>query len=55
MQRHRMNGGFEVKDRDRNELVDPVKVRAQKTHNMKEIPPDMAEEINKAIRVGYLT
>jgi len=45
-----MKCGFEVKDEDRDELLKIVALHAEKTHNIKQIPPDLMEKINKAIK-----
>jgi predicted small metal-binding protein len=45
-----MKCGFEVKDEDRDELLKIVALHAEKTHNIKEIPPDLMEKVNKAIK-----
>ena len=46
-----MNCDFEVKDKDRDELVQIIALHAEKTHNMKRpLPPDIMEKVNKAIK-----
>ena len=45
-----MKCGFEVKDEDKDELMKIVALHAEKTHGMKEVSPDMAEKIKKAIK-----
>jgi predicted small metal-binding protein len=42
--------GFEVKDNDEDELMKIVTLHAQNTHKLKEIPPEVAEKIKKAIK-----
>lgn len=41
---------FEVKDENQDELMKIVALHAEKTHDMKEIPPDMMEKVKKAIK-----
>ncbi len=45
-----MKDGFEVKDKDMDELMQIIALHAEKTHHMKTIPPDLMEEIQKAIK-----
>jgi predicted small metal-binding protein len=45
-----MKCGFEVKDDDMDELMKIVALHAEKTHNIKEIPPELAEKVKKAIK-----
>jgi predicted small metal-binding protein len=45
-----MKCGFEVKDEDRDELMKIVALHAQNTHNIKEISPELAERVQKAIK-----
>jgi predicted small metal-binding protein len=44
------NCGFEVKDEDRDELMQILSLHAEKTHNLKPIPPDVIEKVQKAIK-----
>lgn len=41
---------FEIKDENRDELMSLVVQHAEKTHNMKEIPPETIEKIKKAVK-----
>jgi predicted small metal-binding protein len=46
-----MNCDFEVKDKNREELVEIIAVHAQGTHNMKRpLPSDIMEKVNKEIK-----
>ena len=45
-----MSCGFEVKDENQDELMKIVAMHAEKTHNMKDIPPDKMEQIRKAVK-----
>jgi predicted small metal-binding protein len=45
-----MKCGFEVKDEDEGELMQIVALHAEKTHNLKTIPPDVMEKVKKAIK-----
>ncbi len=45
-----MKCGFEVKDEDRDEMMQILALHAAKTHNMKEIPPDVMAKVQKAIK-----
>ena len=45
-----MTCGFEIKDEDQGELMSLVTQHAEKTHKMKEIPPETMEKIKKAIK-----
>ena len=42
--------GFEVKDEDKDEMMQILALHAEKTHNMKTIPPDLMEKIQKAVK-----
>ena len=42
---------FEVKDKDRQELVQVVALHAERTHNMKRpLPPNIMAEVDKQIK-----
>jgi predicted small metal-binding protein len=41
---------FEVKDENKDELMAMISMHAEKTHNMKDIPPDMAAQVQKVIK-----
>ncbi len=45
-----MKCGFEVKDENMDEMMDIIKTHAEKTHNLKEMPPEMAEKLKKAVK-----
>jgi predicted small metal-binding protein len=46
-----MKCDFEVKDGDRDELMQIIALHAEKTHNMKRpLPADVMEKVNKAIK-----
>jgi predicted small metal-binding protein len=45
-----MKCGFEVKDDSRDELMQILALHAEKTHNMKTIPPEVMEKVQKAIK-----
>ena len=45
-----MKCSFEVKDENQDELMKIIALHAEKTHNMKEFPPDMMEKVKKAIK-----
>jgi predicted small metal-binding protein len=45
-----MKCGFEVKDENQAELMEVIALHAEKSHNMKEFPPDMMEKVKKAIK-----
>ena len=45
-----MKCGFEVKDENLDELMKIVALHAEKTHNIKEISPELAEKVKKAIK-----
>ncbi len=45
-----MNCKFEVKDENPDELMSIIALHAEKTHNMKEVPPETMEKIKKAIK-----
>ena len=42
--------GFEVKDENKDELMQILALHAEKTHKMKTIPPDVMQKIQKAIK-----
>ena len=41
---------FEVKDENQEEMMSIIALHAEKSHNMKEIPPETMEEIKKAVK-----
>jgi predicted small metal-binding protein len=41
---------FEVKTDNLDELMPIIAVHAEKSHNMKEVPPETLEKIKKAIK-----
>ncbi len=41
---------FEIKDENQDELMKVITLHAGETHNMKEVTPDLADKIKKAIR-----
>jgi predicted small metal-binding protein len=45
-----MNDNFEVKDDNQDELMKVVALHAASSHGIKEVPPDLAEKIKKAIK-----
>lgn len=45
-----MTCGFEVKDDSEKELMDIVAMHARETHNITEIPADLKEKIQKAVK-----
>ncbi len=45
-----MKCAFEVKDENQDELMKIVALHAATTHNMKEINPEVAEKVKKAIK-----
>jgi predicted small metal-binding protein len=45
-----MKCGFEVKDENQDEMMQMIALHAEKSHNMKELPPDMVEKVKKAIK-----
>ncbi len=45
-----MKCGFEVKDENRDELMKIIAMHADGSHGMKDVSPEMAEKINKAIK-----
>ena len=45
-----MECGFELKDEDRDELMQILALHAEKTHNMKTIPPDVMQKVQQAIK-----
>ncbi len=45
-----MQCGFEVKDEDKDELLQILALHAEKTHKLKQIPPDLMEKVKKAIK-----
>jgi len=46
-----MKCDFEVKDADRDELMQIIALHAEKTHNMKRpLPADVMDKVNRAIK-----
>jgi len=45
-----MDCDFEAKDENRDEMMQVLFLHAEKTHNMKIIPPDIMHKVQKAIR-----
>jgi predicted small metal-binding protein len=45
-----MKCGFEVKDENREEMMQIFALHAEKTHNLKTIPPDLMQKVQKAIK-----
>ena len=45
-----MKCGFEVKDENTDELMQILAIHAEKTHQLKTIPPDLMNKIQKAIK-----
>ena len=45
-----MKCSFEVKDENESELMSMIAMHAEKTHDIKQIPADMAAQIKKAIK-----
>jgi predicted small metal-binding protein len=45
-----MKCGFELKDESQEELMQLLAMHAEKTHNIKTIPPELAQKIQKAIK-----
>jgi predicted small metal-binding protein len=45
-----MEDNFEVKDDNREELMKIVAMHAQSSHGIKEVPPEMMEKIQKAVK-----
>ena len=41
---------FEVKDENQEEMMSMIAMHAEKSHGIKEVPPDMMEKIKKAIK-----
>ena len=41
---------FEVKTENQDELMPIIALHAEKSHNMKTIPPDLMEKVKKAIK-----
>ena len=45
------NCEFEIKDKDREEMVEAIVLHAGRTHNMKQpLPPDIMEKVNREIK-----
>ena len=45
-----MTCSFEVKDENQDEMMKMIAMHGEKTHNMKEMSPEMMEKIKKAIK-----
>ncbi len=45
-----MKCGFELKDENQDELMQILALHAEKTHNIKTIPPDIMQKVQKAIK-----
>ena len=45
-----MKCGFEIKDENQEELMKIIALHGEKSHNMKEISPDVMEKVKKAIK-----
>jgi predicted small metal-binding protein len=45
-----MSCGFELKDDNEAEMMQLLAMHAEKTHNMKPIPPEVLEKVKKAIK-----
>jgi len=45
-----MKCGFEIKDENQDELMKVISLHAENTHQMKEMTPEMAEKLKKAIK-----
>jgi predicted small metal-binding protein len=45
-----MDCGFEVTDENREEMMQVLLLHAEKTHNIKVVPPDIMHKIQKAIK-----
>jgi predicted small metal-binding protein len=45
-----MKRNFEVKTDNLDELMPIIAVHAEKSHNMKQVPPETIEKIKKAIK-----
>jgi predicted small metal-binding protein len=45
-----MKCGFEVKDENRDELIQILAMHAEKTHQLKIIPQELMQRIQKAIK-----
>ncbi len=45
-----MKCGFEVKDENRDELMSLIATHADKTHNIKQVSPEMQAQLQKAIK-----
>jgi predicted small metal-binding protein len=41
---------FEVKTENLDELMPIIAIHAEKSHNMKDVPPEKVEQIKKAIK-----
>lgn len=45
-----MNDSFEVKDENQDELMKVIALHAANSHGIKEVTPEFAEKIKKAIK-----
>ncbi|MBI4303058.1 MAG: DUF1059 domain-containing protein [Chloroflexi bacterium] len=41
---------FEIKDENQEEMMAVIAMHADKSHNMKDIPPEMMEKVKKVIK-----
>ncbi len=45
-----MKCNFEIKDENQDEMMSIISVHADKTHGIKQPPPDLVDKIKKAIK-----
>ncbi len=45
-----MKCAFEIKDENADEMMEMIKLHGAKSHNIKELSPDLAEKVKKAIK-----
>ena len=45
-----MNCKFEIQDENADEMMQVIALHADKTHNIKQPPPELVEKIKKAIK-----
>jgi predicted small metal-binding protein len=45
-----MSCGFEVKDEDKDELMQILALHAEKTHHIKTMPPELVQKVKQAIK-----
>ncbi|MGC8645157.1 MAG: DUF1059 domain-containing protein [Thermoplasmata archaeon] len=48
-----MNCGFEAKASSKEELMPKIAEHAKTAHGMAEIPPDVMDKVNKAIKKSF--